>query len=232
MAPIRKGDGTPLEIPGVSEVRSGDGRVFFEGDAIPDSVVLQPEPNDLDNFSGDTNLFTIEDVNNFGDGDFILRGEYDDTEPSDIFSDSGLNAYPEVEQRLSAKVRLSDEESFIYVGFGAQDIDNHYGVSLSADDRFEIRKDFGESQTSTPTVNIDTVYVISWVWSSDTPNIEAELYEGEDSDVMNDTPLATVTFDDTDYTQGGVLIRNWRNTSDGEPQPESSLADYYIEESL
>ena len=41
MAPIRKGDGTPLEIPGVSEVRSGDGRVFFEGDAIPDSVVLQ-----------------------------------------------------------------------------------------------------------------------------------------------------------------------------------------------
>ena len=37
MAPIRKGDGTPLEIPGVSEVRSGDGRVFFEGDAIPDS---------------------------------------------------------------------------------------------------------------------------------------------------------------------------------------------------
>ena len=37
MAPIRKGDGTPLEIPGVSEVRSGDGRVFFG--AIPDSVV-------------------------------------------------------------------------------------------------------------------------------------------------------------------------------------------------
>ena len=39
MAPIRKGDGTPLEIPGVSEVRSGDGRVFFEGDAIPDSAL-------------------------------------------------------------------------------------------------------------------------------------------------------------------------------------------------
>ena len=38
MAPIRKGDGTPLEIPGVSEVRSGDGRVFFDGDAIPDTV--------------------------------------------------------------------------------------------------------------------------------------------------------------------------------------------------
>ena len=37
MAPIRKGDGTQLEIPGVSEVRTGDGRVFFD-DAIPDAV--------------------------------------------------------------------------------------------------------------------------------------------------------------------------------------------------
>ena len=39
MAPIRKGDGAPLEIPGVQEVRSGDGRVFFV-DAIPDSEAL------------------------------------------------------------------------------------------------------------------------------------------------------------------------------------------------
>ena len=38
MAPIRKGDGAPLEIPGVQEVRSGDGRVFFD-DAIPDSAI-------------------------------------------------------------------------------------------------------------------------------------------------------------------------------------------------
>ena len=48
MAPIRKGDGTPLEIPGVQEVRSGDGRVFFE-DAIPDSVVSQYLITDDDN---------------------------------------------------------------------------------------------------------------------------------------------------------------------------------------
>jgi len=46
MAPIRKGDGTPLEIPGVQEVRSGDGRVFFEGGAIPDSVVSRPPDDD------------------------------------------------------------------------------------------------------------------------------------------------------------------------------------------
>ena len=46
MPPIRKGDGTPLEIPGVQEVRSGDGRVFFDGDAIPDSVVSRSDDDD------------------------------------------------------------------------------------------------------------------------------------------------------------------------------------------
>ena len=58
MAPIRKGDGTPLEIPGVSEVRSGDGRVFFEGDAIPDSVVSRPDDND--SFSADNRIEGVQ----------------------------------------------------------------------------------------------------------------------------------------------------------------------------
>ena len=54
MAPIRKGDGTPLEIPGVSEVRSGDGRVFFEGDAIPDSAIAQFDARQISASDGDT----------------------------------------------------------------------------------------------------------------------------------------------------------------------------------
>ena len=53
MAPIRKGDGTPLDIPGVSEVRSGDGRVFFEADAIPDSVIHRYDARSLDASDGD-----------------------------------------------------------------------------------------------------------------------------------------------------------------------------------
>ena len=60
MAPIRKGDGTPLEIPGVSEVRSGDGRVFFEG-GIPDSVTDywpadEGDGSVLGNNEGDTDM--------------------------------------------------------------------------------------------------------------------------------------------------------------------------------
>ena len=69
MAPIRKGDGTPLEIPGVSEVRSGDGRVFF--DAIPDSEDF--EHNDLTgNYGGDTDSFAIQSEN-VDEGSFALE---------------------------------------------------------------------------------------------------------------------------------------------------------------
>ena len=36
MPPIRKGDGTPVEPKGVSQIRTGDGRILFDGPAIPD----------------------------------------------------------------------------------------------------------------------------------------------------------------------------------------------------
>ena len=39
MPPIRKGDGTPVTPKGISQIRTGDGRILFDGVAIPDSVV-------------------------------------------------------------------------------------------------------------------------------------------------------------------------------------------------
>ena len=41
MTPIRKGDGTPVEPKGVSQIRTGDGRILFDGPAIPDSAIYQ-----------------------------------------------------------------------------------------------------------------------------------------------------------------------------------------------
>ena len=66
MAPIRKGDGTPLEIPGVSEVRSGDGRVFFDGDAIPDSEDLHSR---FDFSEEDGSVPVVDQTNNGNDLD-------------------------------------------------------------------------------------------------------------------------------------------------------------------
>ena len=39
MPPIRKGDGTPVTPKGISQIRTGDGRILFDGPAIPDSAV-------------------------------------------------------------------------------------------------------------------------------------------------------------------------------------------------
>ena len=203
--------------------------VSTEVGAIPDSVVLQPEPNDLDHFSGDTGDFAIQDITNFGDGDFTLKGTDADS-VSTIFSDSGLDAYPEPGQRLSCKIQLPDDASLALVGFGFQDADNGYAVGISGDDRFEIRKDFGQEVVENPTIKTDTVYFINWFWRSESPRIEAELYEGEDADPSEDSPIETIQFDDSEYTDGGVAIRNWRNDSDF--TPDSFFADYFIMERL
>ncbi len=49
MRPIRKGDGTGLSVPGVSEVRKGDGTVLWSaGGAIRDSVVARGVAKDHD----------------------------------------------------------------------------------------------------------------------------------------------------------------------------------------
>ena len=41
MPPIRKGDGTPVTPKGISQIRTGDGRILFDGVAIPDSALTQ-----------------------------------------------------------------------------------------------------------------------------------------------------------------------------------------------
>ena len=43
MPPIRKGDGTPVTPKSISQIRSGDGRILFDGVAIPDSVVSRSD---------------------------------------------------------------------------------------------------------------------------------------------------------------------------------------------
>jgi len=41
MPPIRKGDGTAVVPKGISQIRTGDGRILFDGDAIPDNGMFQ-----------------------------------------------------------------------------------------------------------------------------------------------------------------------------------------------
>jgi len=65
MPPIRKGDGTAVAPKGVSQVRTGDGRIFFDGAAIPDSEADQKLAHRwlLDDVNG-----TVEDSEDDADG--------------------------------------------------------------------------------------------------------------------------------------------------------------------
>ena len=64
MPPIRKGDGTPVTPKGISQIRTGDGRILFDGVAIADSVVAH---YDATTESSTGSISTIEDQ--VGDND-------------------------------------------------------------------------------------------------------------------------------------------------------------------
>ena len=66
MPPIRKGDGTPVAPKGISQVRTGDGRILFDGVAIPDKGLVQRNP--FDEGSGSA----VSDV--VGDNDGTIQG--------------------------------------------------------------------------------------------------------------------------------------------------------------
>ena len=46
MPPIRKGDGTPVTPKGISQIRTGDGRILFDGPAIPDTATCRTADDD------------------------------------------------------------------------------------------------------------------------------------------------------------------------------------------
>ena len=99
MPPIRKGDGTPVTPKGISQIRTGDGRILFDGVDTPDSVVLQyfatavsggettwPDDNNVQNMtlSGGESDATLSDSSQAlgfdGDGDhgtFPMPSELD-----------------------------------------------------------------------------------------------------------------------------------------------------------
>ena len=66
MPPIRKGDGTPVEPKGVSQIRTGDGRILFDGVAIPDIVVSRPSDDSSDSGTDVSRGLVVEAQSDFG----------------------------------------------------------------------------------------------------------------------------------------------------------------------
>ena len=105
MPPIRKGDGTPVTAKGISQIRTGDGRILFDGVAIPDSVVDNFEDEDADPpgiynglslsdvYSGD--LASFSRISGGITGNTVLANEADAGDLIHSQPDDGLNRYPE-----------------------------------------------------------------------------------------------------------------------------------------
>ena len=115
MAPIRKGDGTPLEIPGVQEVRSGDGRVFFDGDAIPDSELPQ------DGLQHEWYAPALEyDDGATGQSFDDQQGDFDFSASGDVtFVENGINDLPSFDyddnnfhEYLPSAIRTGDNNEY------------------------------------------------------------------------------------------------------------------------
>ena len=116
MPPIRKGDGTPVTPKGISQIRTGDGRILFDGVAIPDTVVSRP---DDDNNASVTDSFGL-----------VIK-------PSSTFNSVGV----EISNNTSnaTRARLYDFESDIYIA--TEDISG-----FSSGDAFKINQEIEEAK--------------------------------------------------------------------------------------
>ena len=96
MPPIRKGDGTPVAPKGISQVRTGDGRILFDDVAIPDSGLLQHYAadsgalNSSDEQAGDGEAVeTWEDLSGNG-RDLVASG-------APTLNDNEVNSLPSID---------------------------------------------------------------------------------------------------------------------------------------
>jgi len=206
MAPIRKGDGTGVAPKGISQVRTGDGRILFDGPAIPDSV-LTPESNDLDHFNGDTDNFTIDDSPPTIDTNLSVKSDEDT--PAQIISTSGLNRYPERGEQFGGYVQELDPGSSLpLILFGVQDASNFYGIRIRTDDpEFFIVKDGTGSENSIASSNPSALEPGEWFdvevdWTEN--DIIARIYS-TNSDGSRDSQLDEITAsNETEYDDGGI----------------------------
>ena len=87
MPPIRKGDGTPVAPKGISQIRTGDGRILFDGPAMPDSVEYQFNALEIDANDGDA----------LSNWECEITGDIISAIGSPTYRDSAINGNPAVE---------------------------------------------------------------------------------------------------------------------------------------
>ena len=179
-------------------------------DAIPDSVVLLPQADDLEHFTGETDAFDINDSDGIITEFNELSLEINGAEGDQIESVSGLNKYPQQGDTFSWFIQLPSGEGrqIIEVLFGLQDNSNWYAGQLDSDGFIRLRKDGSTESSSDSSVPLDEWLEFEIEWAND-GEITGSLFSLDSTD--RDTELASASFNDTDYESGGIGVNLGRD---------------------
>jgi len=188
--PIRKGDGTGISPSGISQVRTGDGRILFDGPAILDSAVYHWE---FDEGSGDTITDSVEGVEGeISDTDWIEDSSWwggaalDFDGSGDVLIDSGLSEFADIltDEWTIAFTLQTEDESGYWLDFGAggwpwirfEDNDDDGGIN------FRVR-DADTADLEIQSTGEDS----DWVVDDDEPHLIVGVYDGGGIELFNGT---------------------------------------------
>ena len=198
------------------------------GSAIPD-IVLLPEDNDLDNFTGDTNNFSIETSPTITTDRCLQYSGQNDSDER-IISQSGLNRYPARGEQFSLYVNTDDNGPRPRLLFGVENSDNYYQISLfpdiSNDQLRLLRVEDGSSTTlaeDDANINESAWFEIEVDWQ-ESNDITVRAYEvdqdnGSRQQMLNEISANDGTYSDetgigleTGSANGVASISDWRIT--------------------
>jgi len=214
MPPIRKGDGTAVAPKGISQVRTGDGRILFDGPALPDSVVDDFEQytpggsTDLsDNYSGDLSAFDIITDDTL-EQDQSLEVN---TDGNVMITSSNLETTPSRGDRFSYIVEHRSDNTLFNFRFFVDD--GYYSVKTGTRDGFDfdLLKDTGDIDSESFNPTQGQTYEVEI--RTDESSIESEIYEFDISSQEREQSVAgPISGTDSDYDSGEIA---WREVGDG-----------------
>jgi len=237
MPPIRKGDATPVAPKGISQVRTGDGRILFDRDVITDSVIEDFEwgGNLQDRYGGTLGGATLANDSSL-EGNFLLDADGDEctiwnthhslpqTEQQRFYS-----AWQKVDTggdgERSTILHHVDEDGLDCYGFSASPRDDHVAIRKQNGGSTHIDRsdDWDEFEFVSESFSVSEFGTL--VFGQNDDDLMFDYYDDdliEPEDLVNSTPdVSLVASGETDFTSGRI---GFSTTHDRE-----SLFDYYVD---
>jgi len=218
MPPIRKGDGTPVAAKGISQIRTGDGRILFDGPAIPDSVVEDFERDEpLDDWYGNTSEWSTTATDPLeGDKSAVLDG---DSQSGSLIAldESQTGRLPERGDRFSFLLHMTDTHEFNFE-FGRPEDDTGLAEGYKIQIRpyqEDLRLQRNGLDASTSINNDDYVgetVEVEIDWGD--PTIAATTFEFNVNEQERGEEIDSISDDDDDIDSGSISMAGGEDSED------------------